>query len=904
MAAPAPSPHDLRLPAWGPYTKRYIGVSHLADPARGLRFDLSVFPGFYRRKVEVPNVLWESGYLPWEATPDLTYFSHRHELDGRDEVYADVAFAALGDDARLIRCELVNRTNAPQALVLHQMASLAFPPPRAYTPEPLRPATVTLPPGGRWLDALDYTELRFATPRPTDTLGYDGLRRAEIRDHGFVGGGGIGQGFGAATGDTVAYDLAADRRDRMALLLVRYRATRGVDARFAITLDDLSLARVSLPGTGTFAAVSLSLPPSDTTAPCRLAFTSLGDGAVELDGFAIIAAGEAGAVRFAEVAWQHRPEIVAETGKPRLLLHWADAAPWYGLAWDCAPWEVREFHAAELDSLLKATVHHHTRDQFFGAGKGHYTNVFCRPIVLEPGATRVLHGIICGGERATVERRLAAWEADEYDREACVTAARAGFPDLAPTPAGAAYRFSQERMAATLLTNVVYPVYTRRAFIRHNTPGRWWDSLYTWDSGFIGLGLAELDRDRARDCLRAYLTPPGDPDAAFIHHGSPVPTQHALFHELWNRAPSTDDLLRDTYPGLRQYWRFLSGRAGSSTTARLGSGFLQPWDYFYNSGGWDDYPPQVAVHAQGLTGTVAPVITTAQTILAARLLRQAARHLDLPADVAEYDAAIVAHSAALQRHAWDEESGYFGYVVHDEAGAPQAILRHESGTNFDRGLDGLYPLVAGCATPAQEARLLAHLTAPERHWTPIGLSTVDRTAPYYRADGYWNGAVWMAHQWFFWKTLLDLGRPDLARRLALIALDLWATEVGRTHRTFEHFIIASGRGAGWHHFGGLSAPVLNWYGAYFRPGRLTVGFAAWLTALRIAPDRRGLRATLTLDGSSHRAPALVATLAPGPRYRARWSGETLPFEELLPGVLEFVLPPGTAGGTLEIDTTD
>jgi len=101
-------------------------------------------------------VLWESGYLPWEAAPDLTYFSHRHELDGRDEVYADVAFAARGDDARLIRCELVNRSDAPQALVLHQMASLAFPPPLAYTSEPLRPATVTLPPVGRWIDALDY----------------------------------------------------------------------------------------------------------------------------------------------------------------------------------------------------------------------------------------------------------------------------------------------------------------------------------------------------------------------------------------------------------------------------------------------------------------------------------------------------------------------------------------------------------------------------------------------------------------------------------------------------------------------------------------------------------------------------------------------------------------------------
>ena len=34
-------------------------------------------------------------------------------------------------------------------------------------------------------------------------------------------------------------------------------------------------------------------------------------------------------------------------------------------------------------------------------------------------------------------------------------------------------------MIATTLTNVVYPIYTKRSYIRHNTPGRWWDCLYT-----------------------------------------------------------------------------------------------------------------------------------------------------------------------------------------------------------------------------------------------------------------------------------------------------------------------------------------------------------------------------------------------------------------------------------------
>ena len=58
---------DLDLPDWGPYTKCYIGVSHIADARRGLRFDPSVFPGFYRRKIDVPDVLWESGYNLYHA---------------------------------------------------------------------------------------------------------------------------------------------------------------------------------------------------------------------------------------------------------------------------------------------------------------------------------------------------------------------------------------------------------------------------------------------------------------------------------------------------------------------------------------------------------------------------------------------------------------------------------------------------------------------------------------------------------------------------------------------------------------------------------------------------------------------------------------------------------------------
>ncbi|HMN63193.1 MAG TPA: hypothetical protein PJ988_22695, partial [Anaerolinea sp.] len=75
--------------------------------------------------------------------------------------------------------------------------------------------------------------------------------------------------------------------------------------------------------------------------------------------------------------------------------------------------------------------------------------------------------------------------------------ARSSIARFPANPSGQPYVFSQERMAATLLTNVVYPLYTRRRFIRHFTPGKRWDCLYTWDSGFISLGLMHVDLPRA-----------------------------------------------------------------------------------------------------------------------------------------------------------------------------------------------------------------------------------------------------------------------------------------------------------------------------------------------------------------------------------------------------------------------
>ncbi|WP_165452730.1 MGH1-like glycoside hydrolase domain-containing protein [Paenibacillus thalictri] len=898
--------HDLKqLPLWGPYTKKYIGISHIADATRGLRFDLSLFPGFYRRKVDVPNTMWESGYHPWEAAPDLSWYTHRHELEWKDQVYADITYAESSSSSRLIRCELVNRTQASQNVVLHYMASLHFPQVRGHG-ERLRTVRPELPKeGALWKDALDYETLSFATPRPSDNLVYDGFFRGEERVQDFVQGSALR--LGKETGDRVSYTFELAEPLKQAALLLRYRMTDG--QRLCLEIGGVPDTSVHLEGTGkpeAAIAVLGALPAGRHEIVFMAAesdeFTTdggSGSGSAELDGFVIAEKDDLEHVRFETEAAEAHPQRFAGPVPNSLLLKYEGIDTYYGLLWAYEDYEIREFHCDELDRFMRHNVHHHVNSVFHGDGEGHFTNVYLRPIPLAPQSSSVLYGLVCSGTRDEVERQLAQFKPDAELCEAAFVSLKQKSQAKPFNSSGAPYRLSQQLMEATLCTNVVYPVYTRRSYIRHNTPGRWWDSLYTWDSGFIGIGLAELNIQRAVECLNAYVTEPGDPHAAFIHHGSMVPVQHYLFLELWNKTQSRE-LLNYFYPRLKQYYRFYAGKLGSSTTAALSSHLLKTWDYFYNSGGWDDYPPQVEVHRSGLTAEAAPVSNTCHAIRIAKILKMAASAIGgLEQDIAEYDDDITRLGIAVQKYAWDEESGYFGYVLHDQMGNPKDLLRHESGQNYNMGLDGAYPLVAGICTSAQERRLLAYISDEKRLWSPIGLSTVDQSAAYFRKDGYWNGAVWMPHQWFYWKMLLGLGCSEPAHRIARTALDLWRTETEATYNCYEHFIVQSGRGAGWHHFGGLSAPVLSWFAAYYRPGTLTCGYDVWLEKADFNDDNTELSVDLRYFGAEGKEHAALVCMKAGRTYRVAWNGKAIHAVTNGDGLLDIHLP-GESRGKLTV----
>ncbi|MCX6622835.1 MAG: trehalase family glycosidase [Acidobacteria bacterium] len=865
--------HDVDLPAWGPYSNRYIGISHVADARRGLRFDLSVFPGYYRRKVTIPHGLWESDFHPWESSADLNYYAYRHQLEWKDRVYCDASYTRISDQSRLIRCECVNSTGRHQNLVLNYIGYLMYPHKRHE---------VVLPAGGLWLAALDYRNLQFATPRPQDNLTYDGLLRGEALDEGFTGRSGVGKAFGKERGDRIeyAFDLPAAIAD--AALLVRYRMRSG--GTLGVMLQPVLAGRVKIEGTGAFQTQIL---PCGALAAGRheFQFVSEGGEALDLDGFVVAPRSSiAGAIFRAEEQNVH-PEAIAPGPRPNsLLLKYKTVDAWYGIAWNHPRSQVRQYLCGELDNFFRFRTQDHVSLVQKGPGDGHFTNVFLRPIPIRPKSGATLHGMVCDGTRADVERMLLAFPTGAGDCEALVEAGRKGRVVVSGRAEGRRYEFSQQRLAMCSLANVHYPVYLRRHYIKHTTPGHFWDMLYSWDAGFTALGLLELDLDRALGLMNTYLTRPGDEHAAFIHHGTPLPVQIYLFHEIWNRTGSRE-LLAHYYPRLRQYHQFLAGRLGSSSTRRLKSQLLQTWDYFYNTG-WDDYPPQMYMHSRKLEKSMAPPVTTAHAIRTAKILLMMAKELGEETDVGIYRQDIAVWTDSLQKHSWDEESGYYGYVEHDEAGNPKGILRHEGGQNFNMGTCGVYPFFAGICSRAQEKRLIGHMMSEQHLWTRIGMTTVDQSAAYYKPDGYWNGAVWFPHQWFIWKAMLDLGYGEEAERIARTGLDLWQQEVDDSYGCFEHFMVESGRGGGWHHFTSLSAPVLSWYSSYFRPGILTTGFDARVVTSRFDDDHRKLDARLELHGEAGRESIVLCGMRDSEGYQATVDGSQAPIRRLKSGTLE------------------
>lgn len=891
--------HDISLPAWGPYSKKYAGISHIYDMNAGMRFDFSVLPGFYRNKILIPNVTFESGYFPWEVNNDLTRNTYRYELEWKDKVFVDVTYSVIDSLTVLVGMKCVNNTLLPQNLSLNLVYGIEYP--DVYPANKLIHTENAV-----WINAVDYVSLDFAQKRPKDNLVTDGWMRGEIRDNEFIDGSAIGQNFGKDKGDKLSYKPAFKKEHTSGVLSLLYLIKENNNC--VLKLSGLINQSVTLIGNarlngevGQGKLSSIDLPYQLTQKENQtLEIESEGGDAVELNGILLSPAEEAAQTKIVDQARQYSPESINNAAEKKLISKYKDIPLYYGVGWDGDnDFKLRQIKNDELDIFFRKLVHSHVDSILKGNSKGDYSNIFIRPLELLPQSEKIIYGILCTGNQQQVNERLNNFSSlkEKYlQEEKKINSAVSN-----TLPQGEKYLFSQKMLKATVMNNVVYPIYTQRNYIRHFTPGKWWNSLYTWDLGFIALGLNEINIDKAAECINAYTTPVGS-QSAFIHHGSPVPTQFYAFLDLWNKTQSKE-ALQYFYPRLKQYYEFMSGRLGSSSTRNLKSNLIKTWDYFYNSGGWDDYPAQVEVHRQKAEATVAPVINTAQQIRIAKIMRMAAEALGKKEEMKIYDKDIKDFSIALQKYSWNETSGYFSYVLHDSTGYPSGKFLYDGEKDFNMGLDGAYPLVAGICTPAQQKGLIEKIFSEKNMWTPSGISIVDQSAPYYKIDGYWNGSVWMPHQWFIWKTMLDLGRPELAFKIAEKGLDVYCKETDESYYTFEHFLAKSGRGAGWHQFSGLSTPVLSWFAAYYKPGTVTTGFEIWIKNQSFKEELTFYKADISFDNatSSHRRSMLVC-LNPAYNYKVTFNGKDVEVESPYKGLLQINLPAFNKGGTLIVES--
>ena len=163
--------------------------------------------------------------------------------------------------------------------------------------------------------------------------------------------------------------------------------------------------------------------------------------------------------------------------------------------------------------------------------------------------------------------------------------------------------------------------------------------------------------------------------------------------------------------------------------------------------------------------------------------------------------------------------------------------------------------------------------------TKYGLGVVDTRAPYYTPYGYWNGSVWMPHQWIFAKSLLDRGEVSFAVKIFKTALSVWKAEVERTYLCFEHFMSTNGRGAGFHHFSGLSTPVLMFFETLYKPGTVTAGFQTVVKSAEWNEDKTALK----MQAVSSYGGSMIVCMSDKCNYKFTLDGKEIKARKLTAG---------------------
>lgn len=882
------------IPLWGPYSKKYMGISRIMRESGipGARWDLVVYPTYANSAVSVPNVTVPSDYHPWNCDDEGKYFRYRYELLWKDMLYADVDFFCIEDETWGIRVSYQNNTERNQNCLLNFFVAEEYPQNSIYA--------VRCPEKSEVWNALDYDRLVYAKERPWEHLNHDAMKKGEVFIEDFTDGNGLGcsyyimlvkhwnlKWFGGECGDTVSYKKVLKKPYENAVLNIRYK-----------TMQD----KESVSFSSRFGRILFE--PSSTPAMCRIPlgklesgdfqFTMEADGmagnGVFLDFFAITEAEEAENVYAEKEIRNTIPKIEHQKESIKYQYNYGELPIYFTIKNKRV--RNRDLYSGCLEDALitRMTNSDHTYDNltksFSGAfmdkhsDEGFYHANVVEAIFLPAKSRHVEYAYVstCEEKKYTERELEKIWESR-------VRSSRK--KDDLNNKEGNQYEFSTRLMKTAIFSNIVYPIYRHGEYISHYTLGKRWDSLYTWDSGFIGIGMLEYSEKLAEYIMDTYLSEPDNQDFAFVAHGSLVPTQFYLFYEILQRADEKRrEELKKYYPMFLRYYRYMAGKTEGSATNRLGSGLLTVYDYFYNASGMDDYPPQKEIHHRKLEQIASPVCSNVHFIRIAKIMKRIAKLFGMNTDITEFTEDLNRVKDAFLSSAWDEESGYFGYILHHPDGRCE-IFRTESGENFNKGIDGVTPLIAGICSEHQEKLLLQHLKSDRELWSCVGISTVDMSASYFYDNGYWNGSVWYPYQYLIWKSMLDIGQNTFAYKIADRALSSWKQETEFSYNTFEMIQIETERGGWFHQFSGLSSPIVTWYHAYYKRGCITTGYETWVESQRFNEDYT--EAVITYEFNDKKKNTMIIVMDSDYEYQIFVNGKLMEHEEHVKGALEIRL---------------
>ena len=884
--------NTFKLPLWGPYSKKYMGLSRIIESLSdtGARFDFTVHPTLWNSSTPVPNVTVPSNYHLWQCNNDFSYYAYRYELLWKDLVYADVSFSKINEEAYLARICVNNNSELKQNTVINFFSSLEFP--------SAMDIVLDKPEKSKIINAVDYEKFDYADKRPWDEQNPDGLFKGTFRDRDFFGRSGLGdrfdnkhvhyrhfKPFGEEKGDCVSYKINAEGFDNP-VFIIRYRTTSKTAAEF------------------TCKGKNYLFKPSDELVCEEFEFcenpefVSTGRGGIEIDFIAVVEKGEKIVPRLEK----HKivPEIDVSQSRNCVktkLKYGYDNCDFTVLTFNKntrhRTLDSGSLEDALINRLSNGDVTYDDLTETFAkvferkhSDKGFFQNTLIKSIFIDPHSTHIEYAVVSKGD-------IEPMSLEEY--EYIYMKAKNNAQDVSYNRSGRKYELSTNILKATLLTNIVYPVYRYGKYVAHHTPGKRWDSFYTWDSGFIGMGLLESSKELCQYVLDMYLKTTEHDDYCFLLHGSLVPTQFEQYQELLKRTEDKSKLSY-LYDKMKVYYEFLQGRTNSSTCAKFGNGLLTTYDYWYSSSGMDDNPVQLEMIKNKAEEYTCPCISTSQAIRAAKILRMTAISLGKDEDVKTFDEDIKRSTDALNNLAWDEESGYYGYTMYDKE--EPYIMRTENGENWNKGFDGIYPLIAGAAYGERKQRLIDHLKNPREMFSKSGISAVDMSASYFMDDGYWNGNVWMSHQWFVYKAMLDNGETEFAYEIAHRALEIWKKETDFSYFTYECFGIETQRGGWFHNFGGLSSPICIWANAYYKPGTVTSGFDVWTDYQRTTDKTAEIKFKYYGESDNY---SIIVTLKEDEIYQAFLNGDPVSFNMRNGGCLEFTFNGDVKEGILTIE---